>query len=281
MPAGRSLAHDACRESNLRGGKTMGSAQMQDRLWGPGARDWSDLNEPSCTPFYEAVFEAIAVGPGMALLDAGCGGGYALQLAAKRGATVTGFDACAPLLDIARERVPGADMRHGELESLPFAGHSFDAITAFNSVQFAADPVAAVRELRRVARSGAPVGILTWGAPERCETRVILAAIGGLLPPPPGAEGPFALSVPGKLEELAAAAGLVPEQAADVPTALIYPDLDTAVRTQLSSGPARMAIEHAGEPATRRALAAAFADSRQSDGSYRQDNVFRYLIARA
>jgi hypothetical protein len=42
-----------------------------------------------------------------------------------------------------------------------------------------------------------------------------------------------------------------------------------------------MAIEHAGEPATREALAAAFTDSGQPDGSYRQDNVFRYLIARA
>ena len=260
----------------------MGSAQVQSKLWGPGARDWAELNEPSCTPFYEAVFDAIAVGPGMVMLDAGCGGGFALQLAAKRGATVSGFDACAPLLDIARERVPAADIRQGDLESLPFAEHTFDAITAFNSVQYAADPVAALRELRRVARSGAPVAILTWGAPERCQSRVILAAIGGLLPPPPpGAEGPFALSVPGKLEELAEAAGLVPERADEVPAPLSYPDLDTAVRTQLSSGPARLAIEHAGEPSTRKALATAFADSRQPGGSYRQDNSFRYLIARA
>jgi SAM-dependent methyltransferase len=260
----------------------MGSAEMQGRLWGPGARDWSELNEPCCLPFYEAVLDAIAVGPGTALLDAGCGGGFALQLAAKRGATVTGFDACAPLLDIARERVPGADIRQGDLESLPFPDDTFDAITAFNSIQYAADQAAAMRELRRVAKSGAAVGIVVWGAPERCESRVILAAIGGLLPPPPpGAEGPFALSVPGKLEELAEASGLVPERADDVPTPLIYPDLNTAVRTQLSSGPARMAIEHVGEPSTREALAAAFADSRQPDGSYRQDNVFRYLLARA
>ncbi len=260
----------------------MGSAEVQGKLWGPGARDWSELNEPCCMPFYEAVLDAIAVGPGMVMLDAGCGGGFALQLAAKRGATVTGFDACAPLLSIARERVPGADIRQGDLESLPFAEDAFDAITAFNSVQYASDPVAALRELRRVAKPGAPVGILTWGAPERCESRVILAAIGGLLPPPPpGAEGPFALSVPGKLEELATVAGLAPERADEVPTPLIYPDLDTAVRTQRSSGPARMATDHAGEPATRKALATAFADSRQPDGSYRQDNSFRYLIARA
>jgi SAM-dependent methyltransferase len=115
---------------------------MQGRLWGPGARDWSELNEPSCVPFYEAVFDAIAVRPGTALLDARCGGGFALQLAAKRGAAVTGLDACGPLLDIARERVPDADLRQGDLESLPFAEHMFDAVTAFNSIQFASDLLA-------------------------------------------------------------------------------------------------------------------------------------------
>ncbi len=25
----------------------MGSAQVQGKLWGPGARDWAELNEPS------------------------------------------------------------------------------------------------------------------------------------------------------------------------------------------------------------------------------------------
>jgi SAM-dependent methyltransferase len=270
--ASHASAHDACNGSRSKEEIIVGTAEVQGRLWGPGARDWAELNEPSCTPFYEAVFDTIAVAPAMMMLDAGCGGGFALQLAAKRGATVTGFDACAPLLDIARERVPGADLRQGDLESLPFAGHTFDAITAFNSVQYTADPLAAIRELRRVAKPGGPVAIVTWGAPERCESRVILAAIGGLL---------LALSVPGKLEELAEAAGLAPERADEVPTPLIYPDLDTAVRTQLSSGPARMAIEHAGEAATRKALTAAFTGSRQPGGSYRQDNSFRYLIARA
>ena len=260
----------------------MGSAAIQGRLWGAAARDWARLAEPAATPFYEAVFDAIAVGPGVALLDAGCGAGYALTLARARGATVTGLDASAGLLEVARDRLADAELHEGDLEALPFADASFDAVTAFNSVQFAADPGAAVRELGRVARPGAPVAIVTWGSPERCESRVIIAAIGGLLPPPPaGAAGPFALSEPGRLEELVESAGLRPERAAEVPAAFAYPDLETALRAQLSSGPARRAIEHAGESATREALASAFAASRRSDGTYRQDNVFRFLIARA
>ena len=56
------------------------------------------------------------------------------------------------LLEIARERLPEADLRQGDLEALPYADDSFDAVTAFNSVQYAGDPAAALREIRRVAR---------------------------------------------------------------------------------------------------------------------------------
>ena len=260
----------------------MGSAQVQGALWGAAAQDWSELNEPHCVVLYDAVHDAIGVGPGVALLDAGCGSGLALQLAAKRGATVTGLDASATLLDIARERVPDADIRQGDLEDLPFGDNEFDAVTAFNSVQYAADPVAALRELRRVTRPDAPIAVLTWGTPDQCETKVILAAIGGLLPPPPpGASGPFALSEPGALEALVTQAGLRPGPAATVAQRFQFPDLDTAVRAQMASGPARRAIDHAGEAATRAALTEAFHGSRQPDGSYRQTNRFRYVISNA
>ena len=260
----------------------MGTAQMQGKLWGAAAADWSQLTEPGQTPFYEAVFDAVGVDHGTRLLDAGCGAGLALQLAAARGADVTGFDASSELLAVARERVPSADLRQGDLEELPYAEDSFAVATAFNSVQYAGDPVAALRELRRVVVPGGQIAIVTWGQAERCETRVVLAAIGALLPPPPpGAGGPFALSAPGKLEELVSAAGLTPQRADEVPTPYIYPDLDTAVRAQLAAGPSRKAIEHAGLMATVDAIRKAFVDSGQPDGSYRQDNAFRYLIATA
>src|SRR4249919_746011 len=111
----------------------MGTAATESRLWGPGARDWSDYNEPMCTPFYQAVLDATGVGRGTALLDIGCGGGFALLLAARR-------DATPALLDIARERVPAAVLAVGDLEDpLPFEPGGSDVVTAFNSIQYAAD----------------------------------------------------------------------------------------------------------------------------------------------
>jgi SAM-dependent methyltransferase len=260
----------------------MGTGKEQAELWGPGARDWSDYNEPMCTPFYEAVLDATEVGAGTTLLDVGCGGGFALLLAARRGARVSGIDATPALLDIARERVPGASLTVGDLEdTLPSETDGFDVVTAFNSVQYAIDPVAAVKSMSQAVRPGGLISLLVWGPPEQCESGVLFAELGPLLPPgPPAAPGAIAWSEDGQLEHLAALAGLTSLAVKDVSNPLIYPDLATAVRTQLSSGPARAAIQHSGLPAVRGGLTRAFAGSRKPDGSYRQENVFRYLVAR-
>jgi cyclopropane fatty-acyl-phospholipid synthase-like methyltransferase len=79
----------------------MGSADVQGARWGGAAHDWAELQEPTGAPIYEAAFDALGVGNGTRLLDVGCGSGCALQLAAKRGATVSGFDASAALLVVA------------------------------------------------------------------------------------------------------------------------------------------------------------------------------------
>lgn len=205
-----------------------------------------------------------------------------MPLAAKRGATVTGLDASEPLLEIAAERNPDADLRQGDLEELPFGDNQFDAVTSFNAVQYAADQEAAVRELHRVAKPGGRVALVAWGRPEQCESPVILAALGKLIPPPPpGAPhgGPFALAEPGRLEAVAQVGGLTVEKAGDAPLAFEFPDLATAVAAQLTSGPARVAIAHSGKGAVRDALIEAYAGSRQPDGTCRQANVFRYVVA--
>ena len=155
-------------------------------------------------------------------------------------------------------------------------------MTAFNSVQYAADPPAALREIKRVGKHGAGIAVVTWGTAEQCEMRILLAAIGALLPPPPpGAGGPFALAAPGVLERLVEDAGLTAEQAIDVPTPYTYSNLDEQRRAQLSSGPTRMAINTAGITTTTEAVRQAMATGTQADGSIRLDNIFKVVIARA
>ena len=99
------------------------------------------------------------------MLEVGCGTGVFLRLAASRGARASGLDASVALVELARARVPEADVRVGEMQALPYASDSFDVVVGFNAFFFAADMVEALREAGRVANPGAPVAIQVWGAP--------------------------------------------------------------------------------------------------------------------
>jgi SAM-dependent methyltransferase len=233
-------------------------------------------------PLYEAVFQAAEVGAETWLLDVGCGPGLAAHLAAKRGAYVAGLDAAETSLDIARERTPEGNFRAGEMEDLPWPDNTFDLVTGFNAFQYAADVVNALLEARRVARPGGRVAMAVWGRAEDQDSVALIAALGKLLPPPPpGAPGPFALSAPGRVEGLLQQAGLTPLSSGEVDLLFEFPDLETAVRGNMSTGPAAAAIRQAGADAVQQAIAETFTPFRTSDGGYRQRNRFRYVIAEA
>jgi ubiquinone/menaquinone biosynthesis C-methylase UbiE len=53
----------------------------------------------------------------------------AAQLAAARGAQVSGIDAAEALVAIARSRVPEGDFHQGDIEEFPFADEMFDVAT--------------------------------------------------------------------------------------------------------------------------------------------------------
>ncbi len=260
----------------------MGSSQLQGDLWGARAREWADLQESSFRGLYDAAFDAAGLGPGSALLDVGCGAGLALQIAQERGASVAGLDAAAGLAEIAARRCPGAVIRVGDVEQLPFGADAFDVTSGFNSFQFAADPVRALGEARRVTRPNGHVVVAVWGAAGNCELAPYIAALGRLLPPPPpNAAGPFALSAAGALEALVGKSGLTPERAATVTTVMSFPDEPTAVRGLLASGVAERAMRHSGEEAVARGVSEAISQFRQRDGSYRFSNEWRFLVSRA
>jgi 2-polyprenyl-3-methyl-5-hydroxy-6-metoxy-1,4-benzoquinol methylase len=250
------------------------------RLWGNRAQDWADIQEAQCRAAYEAVFDGLSLDAGKRLCDVGCGAGLAALLASERGAHVSGMDAAEGLLGIARQRVPSGEFHQGDVEELPFADGTFDVVTGFNAFQFAANPVAALREAKRIAKPTGRIVVLTWGNPQGMEAAAIVGALKGLLPPPPpGAPGPFALSDETALRAFAQGAGLTAMDVTDVDCEWRYPDLDTALRGLGSSGVAAKAAEHSSFDAVNAAHAAALAPFQQVDGSYRLGATFRWLLA--
>jgi SAM-dependent methyltransferase len=150
-----------------------GTAPVQGRLWSARARDWAEVQEATTVmPLFEAIADSLGVGAGTRVLDVGCGAGRFLRLAADhRGADVAGLDAAAALVAIARERLPGADLREGEMERLPWDDGSFDAVSGINAFQYAARPAAAAAEAARVVRHGGLVAVATWGRPKTARPR--------------------------------------------------------------------------------------------------------------
>lgn len=231
-----------------------GSAARWGPLFSAGARDWAETWEGALgwgTPMYEHLLRRAEIGPGTRVLDCGCGAGRFARMAADRGAVVAGIDAAQALIDIAAERIPEGDFRVGDFESLPWREGSFDVVTGLSSFQFADDKVRVLAEARRVATRYVAIVI-----PSRVGESGIAAVFKPLFPLfPPEAllsmkeSGMFALSEPGKLEAVLAAAGLETLHDDEVDCAIGFAHADVAVRAFVSGGPTALAIERSGKRA--------------------------------
>ncbi len=94
------------------------------------------------------------------VLDVGTGTGVFAEAFAAMGLAVTGIDTNADLLAIAHGFAPAAQFREAAAEEIPFLDGSFDLVFLGHVLHETDDPLAALREARRVARSR--VAILEW-----------------------------------------------------------------------------------------------------------------------
>jgi SAM-dependent methyltransferase len=99
-----------------------------------------------------AVLDRLALPPGCAVLDAGCGSGRTLDDLARLG-PVSGFDFSPLAVDSARAR-GHRGVQRGRLEEIPYADSSFDLVTCLDVVEHTPDDVRSLSELRRVTRPG-------------------------------------------------------------------------------------------------------------------------------
>ena len=111
-----------------------------------------------------ALAAAAGVRPGQRALDVGCGpGALAGELAALLGADrVAAVDPSEPFAEACRRRSPGVRVELAPAEALPFGDGEFDHALSQLVVNFMTDPVAGVREMRRVTRAGGTVAAAVW-----------------------------------------------------------------------------------------------------------------------
>lgn len=144
----------------------------QVEVFSDTAADYAATTGRALRPVAAEVVRRAKVGHGERILDLGTGTGSAAAAAVAVGARVTGVDAAAGMLALARRDVPSAEFVEADFTALPFDDGTFDAVLAVHALNFAADPVAALAEWRRVARPGARLSISVPGPEEHMPSRL-------------------------------------------------------------------------------------------------------------
>lgn len=225
------------------------------------------------------------VAPGQRVLDAATGSGSVAIAAARAGADVVGLDLTDAWFDEARRRAREAGVEAvfdvGDVEGLPVADGSFDAVLSSFGAVFAPRHDVVAGELTRACRPGGTIALTAW-TPDSPNGR-LFTLLGGYLPPPPDFVRPAVRwGEPDHVRELFAAhpVSLAFQRSA---LTLEFPSPEAFEAFMLgSSGPviaARQILEQLGRwQAAHHALRAMIAESNEADdGAYR--TTWDFLIA--
>ncbi len=87
------------------------------------------------------------------LLDVGCGVGYLLSEAAKKGANVFGLDISQEGLAKLKHKLPFAKVCVADGEKIPFKDNSFDYIVSLGSIEHFLHPEKGIEDIQRTLRS--------------------------------------------------------------------------------------------------------------------------------
>ncbi|BCW08161.1 class I SAM-dependent methyltransferase [Arthrobacter sp. NtRootA1] len=142
------------------------NAQQPEDVYTHGHHESVVRAHASRTAENSAAFVIPHLTPGTSVLDVGCGPGsitcdFAGLVAP---AQVIGLDRSADIVaqatELAKDRgVENVEFRTGNIYDLEFEDESFDLVHAHQVLQHLTDPVAALREMRRVAKPGAIVAV--------------------------------------------------------------------------------------------------------------------------
>ena len=150
---------------------------------------------------------------GARVLDVGCGGGIFSEALARRGSEVTGLDAGAGALEVARLHAQEAGLaieyRNGTAEALAAErpGH-YDAVACLELLEHVPDPASLVHACAALARPGTPLFFSTLNRTPRAFLLAIVGAERVLKLLPAGTHEFARFLRPSELDAMGRAAGL-------------------------------------------------------------------------
>jgi SAM-dependent methyltransferase len=179
-----------------------GLKARQAAAWGSGEYE---LVAATLTDTYDELIDRLGVRPGERWLDVATGTGAVAIRAARKGATVTGQDLAAELIDTARRLAveAGVSVRFdvGDCEQLPYPEGAFDVVCSAQGAVLAPNHESVARELIRVCRPGGRLGLTAW-RPGGVGEQSTLALARFRPPPPQGVGAPLDWGRPDYVEGL-------------------------------------------------------------------------------
>jgi SAM-dependent methyltransferase len=162
-----------------------------------------------------ALVASIGIGPGMKVLDLGCGDGTTAIPAAQLGADVLGVDIASNLVAAGNQRAREAglaNVRFVEGDACDLVGledKTFDRVVSIFGAMFAPKPFDVAREMVRVSKSGGRIVMGNWIPNDPTLVAQILKISSAYSPPPPeGFVSPMTWGVEANVIERFTAAGV-------------------------------------------------------------------------
>jgi ubiquinone/menaquinone biosynthesis C-methylase UbiE len=121
------------------------------------------------------IVEFSGAGPDDSVLDVACGGGLVVCAFAKTVRHATGIDLTPAMLEQARKNqaaqgLTNVTWQQGDVVPLPFPDASFSIVTSRFAFHHFLDPLAVLREMKRVAKPGGKVMVVDSApAPDRAD----------------------------------------------------------------------------------------------------------------
>lgn len=167
----------------------------------------------------EELIESLNVGPGMEVLDLGCGDGTTALPMARRGAKVTGIDIAANLVAAGKARAAAENLsnltfQEGDASNLEgVADDSFDLTVSIFGAMFAPRPFDVAKEMVRVTRPGGRIVMGNWIPGDPTLVAQVLKISAGYTPPPPeGFVSPVTWGVEDNVRERFGQAGIAADK---------------------------------------------------------------------
>jgi SAM-dependent methyltransferase len=239
-----------------------GHDQNADQIayWnGPGGQHWADRQQAQdilLAPVSDILIARAKAKAGERIIDVGCGcGGTTIALVQKIGPTghVAGIDVSAPMLAIARQRVPpgaSVDFVLADATVYPFVSGSFDLLVSRFGVMFFAEPAASFANLRKALRPTGRLTFVCWREPRdnpffMAPLQAVYKHVPKLPQLGPEDPGPFSFASEARVHRILGEAGFSGIEMEPCNLALdlaVGRGLDAAVEGALEIGPAARAL---------------------------------------